>query len=285
MHFLGAGPVQEIHRLPQLSAPDDGVVHQQQLLALDELRHGNLLHFRHQIAHLLIGGHEGAGPGGGVLDEGPGEGLVGVVGIADAVGQAGIRHARYIIHIRHGAVLFLVPGHDLAVAVAHDLHVDPLVVGVGVAVVAPQEGADLHFLAGSGQLGIAIRGHLHDFTGAEVIAGLIAQLLAGKGFHGGAEAVLALTDNDGKPAHLVPRGNQTVGLQNQDGAGAFDGGLGVADAIHQIVAAVNEGCGQLRGVDRAGGHGHELVARAGEGLFHQLLGVGNDAHGGDGKEP
>ena len=88
----------------------------------------------------------------------------------------------------------------------------------------------------------------------------------------------------GPDADGVPGGDEAVLVQNQDGAGAFNGRLGIADAVDEIVAAVDEGGGELRGIDFAGGHGHELIARAGEGLFHQFLGVGDDAHGGDGEE-
>ena len=166
MHFLGAGLVQEIHSLPKLGAPDDGVVHQQQLLALDQLRHRDLLHFRNQVPDLLVGGHKGTGPGGSILDEGPGEGLVGEVGITDGVGQAGIRNTCHIVHIRQGPVLFLFPGHDLTVAVTHELHIYPFIVGVGITIVAPQEGADLHFLAGGGKLGVAVSVDPDNLAGA-----------------------------------------------------------------------------------------------------------------------
>ena len=59
--LLSAGLVEEFHGLPELGAPDDGVVHKEQLLALNELGHGNLLHLGHLVAGLLAGGHEGAG--------------------------------------------------------------------------------------------------------------------------------------------------------------------------------------------------------------------------------
>ena len=144
MHFRRAGLVQEFHRALQLRAADDGVVHEEELFALDELRHGDLLHLGDLIAHGLIGGQEGARPGRRVLDEGAGKGLAAAVGVADGVGNAGIRHARYIVDLRQAPALHLVARHDLAVAAAHDLHIDALVVGVGVAVVGPEEGADLH---------------------------------------------------------------------------------------------------------------------------------------------
>ena len=59
----------------------------------------------------------------------------------------------------------------------------------------------------------------------------------------------------------------------------------MADALIQAALLVDEGGGQLGGVDRAGAHGHELVAVVGEVALHQLLGVVDDAHGGDGVQP
>ena len=285
MHFLRAAFVQEVHRLPQLGAPDDGVVHEQQLLALNQLRHGNLLHFRHQIAHLLICGSEGTGPGGGVLDEGTGEGLMGLVCVADGVGQTGVRHARHEVHVRHGAGFHFLAGHDLAVAVAHDLHVFALVVGVGVAVVRPQEGADLHFRAGGGQLSKAVRRHFHDLPGAKLVMVLIAQLVVGEGLEGYAQAVVIFPHQNGQPPQPIPGGDDGVGGQQQNGAGAVNDLLRVADAVDQAAPLVDEGGGQFGGVDLAGGHGHELMSRPGKGLGHQLFGVVDDAHGGDGEHP
>ena len=132
----------------QLGTADDGVVYKQQLLVLNELGNGNLLHFGHLVADLLVGRHKGAGPGGGIFDEGAGKVGLALVGVADGVGDAGVGNAGHIVHIGTLAALFLIPGHDGAVAVAHELHIDPFIVGVGIAVVGPQEGADLHFLAG-----------------------------------------------------------------------------------------------------------------------------------------
>ena len=60
------------------------------LLPLDELVDGDQLHLGDEVALALHGGHEGAGPGGRVLDKGPGEGDAALVGVADGVGRAGI---------------------------------------------------------------------------------------------------------------------------------------------------------------------------------------------------
>ena len=285
MHFLRAAFVQEVHRLPQLGAANDGVVHEQQLPALNQLGYGNLLHFRHQIAHLLIGGGEGAGPCGGVLDKGTGEGLMGLVCVADGVGQTRVRHARHEVHVRHGAGFHFLAGHNLAVAVAHDLHVFALVVGVGVAIVRPQEGADLHFGTGGGKPLKAVRRHLHDLPGAKLVMILIAQLVVGEGLEGHAQAVAVFPHQHRQPSQAIPGGDDGVGGQQQDGAGAFDDLLGVADTLDQAAALVDESGGQLGGVDLAGGHGHELVSRPGEGFLHQLFCIVDNAHGGDGEHP
>ena len=114
---------------------------------------------------------------------------------------------------------------------------------------------------------------------------LIAQLVVGEGLEGYAQAVVILSHQHGQPPQPIPGGDDGVGGQQQDGAGAVDDLLGVADAVDQAAPLVDEGGGQLGGVDLAGGHGHELMPRPGKGLGHQLFGVVDDAHGGDGEHP
>ena len=70
MCTFGAGAVEEIDRFAQLRAADNGIVHEQKLLVGNKLRHGDLLHLGNAVAYLLVGRHEGACPGGSVLDEG-----------------------------------------------------------------------------------------------------------------------------------------------------------------------------------------------------------------------
>ena len=43
MHLFGAALIEEVHSLPQLGAPDDGVVHKQQILSLDQFLNRDLL--------------------------------------------------------------------------------------------------------------------------------------------------------------------------------------------------------------------------------------------------
>ncbi len=210
---------------------------------------------------------------------------MGFVGIADGVGQTGVRYTCYEIHLRQRAVFRFLPGHDLAVAIAHDLYVDPLIIGVRVAVIGPQEGTDLHFIPGGGKLLHAVRGDPDNFTGTKFIIVGIPQLMIGKGFKGDTAAVFVSSHQHGEPAHLVPGGNDAVPEKQQHGAGAVNCFLGIADAVHQIVRPVDQSGSQLGGVDLAGGHGHELIAWAGEGFLHQFLSVVDNAHRGDGEHP
>ena len=53
------------------------------------------------------------------------------------------------------------------------------------------------------------------------------------------------------------------------------------DAIHEGVLLVDEGGGQLGGVDLAVAHGHELMAVVREILGNEIIAVGDDTHGGD----
>ena len=278
-----AALIQKFHRLPQLGAPDDGIVHEQQLFALDQLGHGDLLHLGHLVAHVLVGGHERTGPGGGVLHEGAGEGHVAGVGIADGVGQTRVGHTSHIVQVLGHAPGLVILGHALAVAIAHDLYVHALVIGVGVAVVGPEEGTDLHVLPRLGQGLPAVGSDLYDLTGAQLVGILIAQLVIGKGLEGDAAALVVFADEYGQTAQPVTGGNDLAPLgEDEQGEGALDHLLGVENAGDQVILLVDEGGGQLGGVHPAGAHGHELVAVVGEIGLDQLVGVVDDAHRGDG---
>ena len=284
MDFRRTGVVQELDGFPQLGAANDGVVHEQQLLALDEFRDGDLFHFCHTVPDFLRIRCEGTGPGGGVFHEGSCKRLVAVVGVADGVGHTGIGNTGHEIHVGESAPLHFATGHGLTVAVAHDFHVFAFVIGVGVAIIGPQEGADLHFLSCGGQGLPAVGGDHDDLAGAKLVNTFAAQLLVGEGLKGHAAAVFLLADQHRQTAHPVPGGDDAVGGEDQDGHGTVDLLLGVADTGHQRILLIDEGGGQLRGGNFAGRHGHELLALLLETLLHQRLGVVDDAHGGDGVE-
>ncbi len=201
------------------------------------------------------------------------------------MGNAGVRDPRHIVDFRQLAPLNLVPGHDLAIAVAHDFHVHPLVTRVGVTIVSPEERADAHVFPGGRERFPALRGDAHDLLGTQLIGVLVAQFMIGEGLKGDAAALGILADQHRQTAQAVPGGQNSVGCENQNGHGTFNLLLGITDTGNQVVLLVNQGGHQLRGVDLAGAHGHELVAVVGKVPLYQLFGVLNDAHGRDGVQP
>ena len=282
MHFLGAALVQEVHRLVQLRAAHDGVVHEQQLLLVDELGDVDLLHLRHAVAHFLVARHERARPCGRVLDEGAGEGGLALRRVADGVRHARVGHAGHVVELGHAARRGFVAGHDGAVAIAHDLDVHALVVRVRVAVVHPQEGADLHLVACGGDGAVLVGVHQHDLAGAKLVFVAITQLVVGERLERDAEPVIALADEHRQAAHLVARGDDLAVLRDDEQRErSVDGFLRVLDARDEVVLLVDERGDELRGVHLARAHGHELAAAAGEVALHQLLGVVDGAHRGD----
>ena len=283
MHFLRAGFIEELDRFAQLRAADDGVVDEHQLLAFDELRNRNLLHLGDLIAHLLIGGREGTRPGRGVLDERTGKGLVALVRVADGVRHAAVRHARDVIDVRHAALRGFARGHDLAVAHAHELDVLTLVVGVGIAVIRPEERADAHVRAGGGEGFAGIGRQADDFLGAQLVMVGVAELVIGEGLEGDAHGVFLFADEHRQAAQLVARGDDLalVGEDKQRHR-AVDHFLRVQDAGDEVVLLVDERSDELGRVDLARAHGHELMAVVGEVLRDERLAVVDDADGGKG---
>ena len=73
--LLGPVGVEEFHGLPQLGAPDDAVVHKEELLALNELMDGDLLHFGHPVPFLWLVGMKLRGQVGVYLMKGRAKGM------------------------------------------------------------------------------------------------------------------------------------------------------------------------------------------------------------------
>ena len=86
MHLLSSQLLQYLCVLPQLSAAHYGVVAEEASLAFEHVLVGAELHFCHEVAYVLVGGHEGAWPCGCVLADAS---LVGcLVACAVAYGHA-----------------------------------------------------------------------------------------------------------------------------------------------------------------------------------------------------
>ena len=283
VYILGPVLIKEIHGLSQLGAPNDGVVHKQELLVPNQLVHRDLLHLRHHVPLALVRGHEAPGPGGRILDKGPGEGHAALVGVANGVGGAGVRNAAHIVQVLGNAVFFVGLGHDPAIAIAHDLYVLALVAGGRIAVVGPKEGTDLFLVSGRGKHRVSVGGKLHHLSGAQFPVVFVAQLLTGVVLKGNTAAVGVLFQDDGDPAQLVPGGNElAVVLQDQDGGSALDHILSKTNALRKAAFLVDESGDQLVGVDLSSAHGFEMAAAEGQILPKQSLGVMNDANGANG---
>ena len=143
MDFLSTVGVQELNSFTELSASYNAVVDKQELFTLDKLVNGNKLHLCNLVSHGLALRHEAAGPCVGVLYKWACERNAASVCVTDCVRNAGIRNAADEVNIGQVAALDIVFSHDLAVSGSHGLNGDSLVYRVGVAVVCPQEGADL----------------------------------------------------------------------------------------------------------------------------------------------
>ena len=206
-----------------------------------------------------------------------------MIGIAHGVRHAGIRHAGDEVHVGHAAALGLVARHDRAVAIAHQLDVHALVVGVRIAVIGPQKGADLHLLARRRERFKAARVQADDLAGSKLVGVLIVELVVGEGFKRDAVAVLALPDQHREASHAVSCCNELPLLgQKQDRHGAVDSLLRVENAGDKVILLIDERGGQLRDIHAAAAQRQKLLALVGEVVVHQLVGVVDDADRHDG---
>ena len=109
--------------------------------------------------------------------------------------------------------------------------------------------------------------------------------MVGEGLKRHAVAVLALTDEHGKAAHAVSRGDDlALFREDEDRHGAVDNLLGMEDAGGKVVLLVDERSGQLGDIHAAAAQREELLALFGEIVLHQLVGIVDDADRYDGVE-
>ncbi len=164
-----------------------------------------MLHFGNLVADILIRGHKGTRPGRRILDEGARKRDAACVRVADGMRDARIWDARDVVHILRKPPLLVNLRKQLTVPVAHNLYVFALIVGVRIAVIGPQEGANPHFLPRGRQRFKALRRDLDNLARAKLIGIRIAKLMIGKGFKGNAAAVLALPNEYRQAAQTVTR--------------------------------------------------------------------------------
>ena len=277
MDFLCTAVVQELGGFAQLGAADDRVVNQQQALVFNELMNGDQLHFCDQIPAALYGGHERAGPGGGVFDKGTGEGNTGSVGIADCMSNTGIRYTG------HGVRMCVIPLCKQSTAgITHLFHADAFIGGRRVAVIDPQEGTDLHILAGLYQCYHAFGGNHGDFAGAQILFVGVFQIQIGKALKGNAIAAVLFAYGNRSAAQLVTGSQNSLGGQEQHGHGAVDDFLCILNAFDQVVLLVDNGSDQFRGVDVTAAHLQKMGVASGENLLDNLIQIVDLSHSGNG---
>ena len=156
----------------QLSASHDRIVTEYNPLSTKHLFVGNQLHFGHQLPHLLIRRGEAAGPGRRIFDKPAfiGDSFAG--GVSERHTDTRIWNAGYKIGFD-----FVVFTHLNAAIVTHLIDILALVFTNRIAVVNPQEGADLHLFARFAQLGIAVGRHLQNFSRADKVIDIVSEII------------------------------------------------------------------------------------------------------------
>ena len=133
-----ADVVEPLDRILELGAPDDGILAEQESLALDEFLDGDELHPGDKVPDILVLGHEASRPGGRVLDKGPFERDPGLGGVSKPVADSRIGDPGHEVDGDR-----VPPGQAGPAPVPDRFDVDALVARSGIAVIDPEEGADL----------------------------------------------------------------------------------------------------------------------------------------------
>ena len=156
MNFLRTVFIEKLYRFPHLCASYNAVIYKQKLLSANQFRNRNQFHFCNTIPHGLICRHKASRPCRGVLDKRSSKRNSALIGIANGMGNAGIRNTANKIHVRKLSVFHIRLCHDLAVSCPHQLHVYALVAGSGISIVCPEERTDFHLIGSLRQNFVAI---------------------------------------------------------------------------------------------------------------------------------
>ena len=213
-------------------------------------------------------------PGGSVLDKRSCEGDAASVRVADSVGSARVGDTADIVDVLILAARLIIVRNYSTVAIAHYLHVLAFIRRGGVAVVAPEERAYLHFVRALIEHLISVGGYLHYLGCAQLLYRLVVELGGGEGLKCDTVAVICLSDYYGESADLVSRGYEVATLLKNEYRGcAYDLALRVADALGKALLFIDESRDKLGCIYRAARHCVELSVTALDVLFYELLGV------------
>ena len=278
MHFLCAVLIQELDCFPHLSASYDTVINEQQFLALDKLVDRDELHLCDHISHTLALGHKASRPGGGVLDKGSCERNSAAVSVADSVGNTRIGNSAYIVNIGETAVFNVCLRHNFAVACSHSFNGHTLVNSGGIAVVCPHKRAEAHILKALCHHLNAISGELYYLTWAELLIGLIAQLLECEMLQRETVTVLTLADDYRQSAQLVAGADDTVLGHNCEVESTLYLVLRIAYTVNEVVLVCDKHAYKGVGVDSTAGERLKACVVHLQQAVEQHIGICDDTH-------
>ena len=172
--------------------------------------------------------------------------------------------------------------HGETQLVADLFGVDVFVLSHRVAVVDPQEGADLHFLGGLDELAQAVVRDHDGFAGAHVADGLESDVDVGMAFGSHGIVGSAAADDEGGATQIVAGGDDAVGGENQHGDATFDVTVDVTNAVGEVFALGDEECDEFGGVGATHAEFGELLALVQAELF-QFVDIVDFAYGTNGE--
>ena len=247
MDLLCTAIIEEVGRFTELSSADYGIVYKQKLLSVDKIVDRDKLHLCDQITLVLMGRHKRTRPGGSVLNEGTRVLNARLVCVSYCVSKSAVGNTCDYIRLDRS----LISLSEVATAVvAHLLDAQTLVRGRGIAVIDPEEGADLHIRSGSEERLYSVVGRNNDYlTGAKLLVVLVAEVEVSEALKAYAVALGLLADDDRCSAELIACGIDALFGQYHDTERAVDYLLSIADTLNEVVLLVYDGGGKLGGVE------------------------------------
>jgi hypothetical protein len=200
-----------------------------------------------------------------------------VGGVTDGVADARVRNAGHevdlhVIRSREGGTT----------AVATRLDVDVLVARGRVAVVDPEEGADLALLSRWDERFDSVARNADHLSGSEQVFHLVTEIRESGCLHCDCVRAVLSADSYRGAAEPIASSHDAPVVEDQQRTGAVDQALGVRDPVLKCRFAINQICHQLGGVDLAIADLGEMGSVAPEQLVGELLEIVHLSHGDDG---
>ena len=208
MNFFSSTLIQELCGLTKLRSANNGIINEEQALALDQFMDRDQLHMGDQVTGILDRWHEGARPGRCVFNERTGKWNAGFIGISNRMGNSGIGHTSYRIRCH------IIPlCHTGSTVTAHLFYTDTLVDAGRISIIDPQKCTDLHILSGSSQCTDFLRCHYHNLAGTKFPFGFITQIQISKAFKCYTISIFLTSDDHRCSSHFVTGSVDTLWSQ------------------------------------------------------------------------